>query len=384
MQYERRISNYNPVLANQVKQEKLLVPFGRFKLELQNFIDRHLRDKEIPALPGPDYTKPIDFPARLSQVVAKMGSSMIRSITEKIKKAESAGNTQKYQDEIIEAYRSSEFGIDINRVNIELDSRFIDIQVASDTKICDYWVIISKSYLQNEKLFVPLKLTNHMKGLIKRGYELKTNSLRLNCNGSFGLYFVKPKRKPVVPNNPRLLGIDIGRNKVITCSDGAKETTHSTGWNIKALLDILKRKKHKSKNSSHVRREIKNQINYSLKNDITWNNIDVLVIENLTDMKRGNKWGNKSQNWRVGYILNKITQLCEENNVWLTRINPAHTSQTCSACGHVDKKSRFGENFSCTGCDFVIDADINAAINIRNKGANSPLIKKHLVIDNQL
>jgi putative transposase len=47
------------------------------------------------------------------------------------------------------------------------------------------------------------------------------------------------------------------------------------------------------------------------------------------------------------------------------KINPAYTSQRCSACGHVDAKSRKSQAlFACTACGFACNADVNAAKNI--------------------
>jgi putative transposase len=47
------------------------------------------------------------------------------------------------------------------------------------------------------------------------------------------------------------------------------------------------------------------------------------------------------------------------------RISPAYTSQRCSAYGHVDRKSRESQaSFRCTACNFVCNADVNAARNI--------------------
>jgi transposase len=47
------------------------------------------------------------------------------------------------------------------------------------------------------------------------------------------------------------------------------------------------------------------------------------------------------------------------------RINPAFTSQRCSACGHVDANSRESQAwFACTACGYAGHADVNAALNI--------------------
>jgi len=47
------------------------------------------------------------------------------------------------------------------------------------------------------------------------------------------------------------------------------------------------------------------------------------------------------------------------------KIRPAFTSQRCSACGHVDGKSRESQTvFRCAACGFACHADVNAAQNI--------------------
>jgi transposase len=47
------------------------------------------------------------------------------------------------------------------------------------------------------------------------------------------------------------------------------------------------------------------------------------------------------------------------------KVPPAYTSQRCSACGHVDSKSRESQaRFACTACGFACNADVNAARNI--------------------
>jgi putative transposase len=47
------------------------------------------------------------------------------------------------------------------------------------------------------------------------------------------------------------------------------------------------------------------------------------------------------------------------------KVQPAYTSQRCSACGHVDRRSRESQAvFRCTACGYACNADVNAARNI--------------------
>jgi len=60
----------------------------------------------------------------------------------------------------------------------------------------------------------------------------------------------------------------------------------------------------------------------------------------------------------VGRLENKAPGRVE-------KIKPHHTSQRCSACGHVDGKSRESQAvFRCIACRYTCNADVNAARNI--------------------
>jgi putative transposase len=53
-------------------------------------------------------------------------------------------------------------------------------------------------------------------------------------------------------------------------------------------------------------------------------------------------------------------------------VEPAYTSQTCHACGHVDAANRTGTVFRCLVCGHADHADINAARNILRAGLAPP------------
>jgi len=58
-----------------------------------------------------------------------------------------------------------------------------------------------------------------------------------------------------------------------------------------------------------------------------------------------------------------------EYKTGVVKVNPAYTSQTCFACGEVDKASRISQSeFVCTSCGHVDNADANAAKNIKSQG----------------
>ncbi len=50
-------------------------------------------------------------------------------------------------------------------------------------------------------------------------------------------------------------------------------------------------------------------------------------------------------------------------------VNPQNTSQDCSNCGEKVLKELSQRTHSCPHCGIVIDRDVNAAINIKNRAA---------------
>jgi len=73
-------------------------------------------------------------------------------------------------------------------------------------------------------------------------------------------------------------------------------------------------------------------------------------------------------NWNYAYVLKRLQLLSEENRVSFRSVNPFFTSQTCSNCGHRDKRNRTSqEKFKCQSCGHVDNADFNAAKNILDR-----------------
>jgi IS605 OrfB family transposase len=73
--------------------------------------------------------------------------------------------------------------------------------------------------------------------------------------------------------------------------------------------------------------------------------------------------------WAFAQLGSFLAYKAKQAGVAFVQVDPAHTSQTCSACGWVDKKNRRSQAvFECGRCRFVGHADHNAAINIASRG----------------
>jgi putative transposase len=67
----------------------------------------------------------------------------------------------------------------------------------------------------------------------------------------------------------------------------------------------------------------------------------------------------------LGQIKTMLEAKGKERGRVVIAVDPRHTSQMCSACGHIDSESRPDQaTFRCTACGFELNADHNAAKNI--------------------
>jgi putative transposase len=73
--------------------------------------------------------------------------------------------------------------------------------------------------------------------------------------------------------------------------------------------------------------------------------------------------------WAFAQLGGFLGYKAKAAGVAFVEVDPAYTSQTCSACGWVDKSNRRSQaEFECGRCGFVGHADHNAAINIAARG----------------
>jgi transposase len=106
---------------------------------------------------------------------------------------------------------------------------------------------------------------------------------------------------------------------------------------------------------------------------------DVICVENLPvrNMTRSAKGtvNDPGRNVRAKAGLNReilasgwgilVRRLEQKAPGRVEKINPAYTSQRCSACGHVASENRKSQAvFACTICRYTANADVNAASNI--------------------
>jgi len=77
--------------------------------------------------------------------------------------------------------------------------------------------------------------------------------------------------------------------------------------------------------------------------------------------------------WSFYQLQQYITYKAQLHGVPVVHVDPRYTSQTCSACGHVERANRKTQDaFLCVACGFAAQADANAAVNISRAAVRRP------------
>lgn len=256
----------------------------------------------------------------------------------------------------------------INNISINLDERFFDIKSG---KHFDSFVKIILPFFNEKgtraiKINLPLNNHKHSNNLEKNNFKLRKNIQIKFINNQYYIYLIWSKEKPKKKLKSKVLGIDMGFNNFITTSN--KEIYNG---DLPKIYNNITRKKQGSKSFKKCLTHRDNEIN-RICNSLQLDDVSDLIIEDLKNVKLGKKYfNNKIQRWSYNKTIFKLQDICDVNGINMVKVLPSYTSQTCSSCGHVDKNSRNKKDFLCTSCGYSIDADINASINILNRGIYS-------------
>jgi transposase len=194
------------------------------------------------------------------------------------------------------------------------------------------------------------------------------------------------------PGNGQVVGID--RGVAVSAALSTGDLLHAPGLPARERrrLRRLERKLARAKRGSNRRSRMKHaiarlkaretdrrkdwaeKVSTGLARRFDTIRVEDLQITNMTRSAKGTR-ENPGRNVRQKAGLNRgilgsgwgllVRRLEEKAPGRVEKINPAFTSQRCSACGHVDARSRESQaRFMCTACGFAGNADVNAARNI--------------------
>ena len=261
--------------------------------------------------------------------------------------------------------------------------------------------IIAKRYMRLPKLgCIKTSKTNQLKGL-----KIKRYTVILDPTGKYYLSLMvdDPNIQPLEPTGA-VVGIDMGVADLAITSDGQKYASFNAGWldkQVKTWQSKLSKRRQRAlvrvrqwnHNHKDTKMELEDYSNWQKSRQqkakyqakiankrkdylhkITTelvNSYDVIVIE---DLKTKNLLKNhhlaKSISNSSWYLFREMLEYkCRWYGKKLIKVSPNYTSQICSNCGyHSGKKPLDIREWTCPKCNKYHDRDINASINILNRG----------------
>ena len=215
------------------------------------------------------------------------------------------------------------------------------------------------------------------------GYPTDTADL-LFRNGVWWLHVVVSVPAPEIAPTEQVVGLDLGIVRPAVTS--TNRFLGQRAWKaVEGRLFHLKRALQKKGTKSakrHLKRVRGKQARFRRNNDHILSKRIVgaaergatIVLENLTDIrkrskvKRKTKTSRRIHSWSIAQLKSFIEYKAEERGCTVVAVDPRHTSQACSCCGHTARNNRRSRGrFVCRGCGFELHADLNAARNIAAK-----------------
>lgn len=243
-----------------------------------------------------------------------------------------------------------------------------ELKDSKDAKEFDAWLHIA-SVGNKMTMDIPIRFHKHYNRLCIKGRRL--NSYIVTDSYVQFVFEIDTGAKKV---GKKCVGVDTGINALASLSTGEQ-----LGTDIKESIERVKRCKQGSNGKEKARRALKQRIDEVAKK-VASKDVDLLVVEALKKMGHNSKLRRRlSKNmrrsigtWNWKYWLGRLEQRCEDNRVSFRTVSPCYTSQTCSCCGHVDRRNRDGEVFRCQVCGHADNADINASRNILSRFLTGP------------
>ncbi|SMC54999.1 transposase, IS605 OrfB family, central region [Lentzea albidocapillata] len=180
------------------------------------------------------------------------------------------------------------------------------------------------------------------------------------------------------------LGVDLGIVNIATTSDG--DRTSGARLNRYRKRQLRLRKRLQAKKTSSARRLLNKRrrkearfaadVNHRISKTIVAEAERTgrgIAVEELTGIRARVRLRKPQRAtlhcWAFAQLGQFLTYKARRAGVVMVQVDPAYTSQTCHACGYVDKRNRRSQAvFHCGRCDFVGHADHNAALNIAARG----------------
>ncbi len=206
--------------------------------------------------------------------------------------------------------------------------------------------------------------------------------------GRYTLHIVVSVPEPSIAPTPSVMGIDLGLNHPAVTSK--RQFLGERQWKEQERRIFRLRRKLQRTHSKSATRHLKalsgklfrqrRDRDHVLSKRIVQNATpgSTIVFENLKDIRDTSKITKKTEtkrrlhSWTFAQFYAFVTYKAQERGMRVEKVDPRHTSQTCSKCGYQARNNRRSQSlFHCRSCGYQLNADLNASYNIKEKYVTS-------------
>ena len=220
---------------------------------------------------------------------------------------------------------------------------------------------------------------------IPNGFVIKTVSVTKKANGYYVTLSLDNEEVPTIKpdfNADNIVGIDVGLIDFYVASDNTRIAAPKHLRKAERKLKSAQRKVSRRRKGSNRRKKaikklgIKHKKVADTRKDFHFktakqllSKYDVIAVEKLNVKGLARTRLAKSINdagW--SQFISILSFKAENAGLKVIAVNPNGTSQECSGCGYKVKKPLSQRMHNCPVCHTSLCRDLNAAINIRNRG----------------
>jgi len=201
--------------------------------------------------------------------------------------------------------------------------------------------------------------------------------------GTWWLHVVVNVPEPVVAHSDEVIGVDLGLNRPAVTSK--RQFLGNRYWKEIDRRSFRLKRKLQSNGSKSAKRHLKKlskrlqrfhrDCDHVLSKRIVRHATpgSTIVLENLTDIRecvthKKGEGQRRLHSWTFAQLYTFIAYKAQERGITVVKIDPRHTSQTCSQCGYQHRANRRSQSlFLCRSCGYCLNADLNVSYNIREK-----------------
>jgi putative transposase len=208
--------------------------------------------------------------------------------------------------------------------------------------------------------------------------------------GRYSLHIVVSLPEPMITSSAEVVGVDLGLNRPAVTSN--RHFLGEKRWKEQERRTFRLKRKLQAKGTRSAKRHLKKLSGKQFRRRKDHDHVlskrivqhtptgATIVLENLKNIRETSKMGRgkdaskkrdikrRLHSWSFAQLYAFVEYKAEAHGIRVVKTDPRHTSQECSRCHFQHRSNRRSQSlFKCRECGYTLNADLNAAYNIRDK-----------------